>query len=37
MGAKLHTVVCKGTVTLSATQKAIVTGWTTALSRLGPA
>ncbi|MFE9601492.1 hypothetical protein [Streptomyces hokutonensis] len=32
---KLHTAVCKGTVTLSAAQKAIVTDWTTALSRLG--
>jgi hypothetical protein len=32
---KLHTAVCKGTVTLAAAQKAIVTDWTTALSRLG--
>ncbi|MFG2785940.1 hypothetical protein ACGFY7_50035 [Streptomyces prunicolor] len=32
---KLHTAVCKGAVTLSAAQKAIVTDWTTALSRLG--
>ncbi|MFJ4627016.1 hypothetical protein [Streptomyces sp. NPDC088847] len=32
---KLHTSVCKGTVTLSAAQKAIVTGWTIALSVLG--
>jgi len=32
---KLHTAVCKGTVTLTAAQKAIVTDWTTALSRLG--
>lgn len=32
---KLHTAVCKGQVTLAAGQKAIVTDWTTALSRLG--
>jgi len=32
---KLHTAVCKGTVTLAAAQQAIVTDWTTALSRLG--
>jgi len=32
---KLHTAVCKGTVSLAAAQKAIVTDWTTALSRLG--
>jgi hypothetical protein len=32
---KLHTAVCKGQVTLAAAQKAIVTDWTTALSRLG--
>ncbi|WP_416962318.1 hypothetical protein [Streptomyces sp. Agncl-13] len=32
---KLHAAVCKGTVTLAAAQKAIVTDWTTALSRLG--
>ncbi len=32
---KLHTAVCKGKVTLSAAQQAIVTDWTTALSRLG--
>ncbi|WP_245879245.1 hypothetical protein, partial [Streptomyces reticuliscabiei] len=32
---KLHTAVCKGTVTLAAAQKAIVTDWTTALTRLG--
>jgi hypothetical protein len=32
---KLHTAVCKGTVTLAAAQKAIVTDWTTALNRLG--
>ncbi|MEV8543685.1 hypothetical protein [Streptomyces sp. NPDC051572] len=32
---RLHTAVCKGTVTLAAAQKAIVTNWTTALSRLG--
>ncbi|MFC8361203.1 hypothetical protein ACFUIY_15180 [Streptomyces griseorubiginosus] len=31
---KLHTAVCKGQVTLAAAQKAIVTDWTTALSRL---
>ena len=31
---KLHTAVCKGHVTLAAAQKAIVTDWTTALSRL---
>ncbi|MFE9443456.1 hypothetical protein ACFYO2_31750 [Streptomyces sp. NPDC006602] len=31
---KLHTAVCKGTVTLAAAQKAIVTDWTTALSVL---
>lgn len=32
---KLHTAVCKGTVSLAAAQQAIVTDWTTALSRLG--
>ncbi|WSQ15194.1 hypothetical protein OG604_50070 [Streptomyces sp. NBC_01231] len=32
---KLHTAVCKGTVTLAAAQKAIVANWTTALGRLG--
>lgn len=32
---KLHTAVCKGTVTLAAAQNAIVTDWTTALSGLG--
>ncbi|MFD4562806.1 hypothetical protein ACFWP5_52395 [Streptomyces sp. NPDC058469] len=32
---KLHTAVCKGKVTLTAAQQAIVTDWTTALSRLG--
>ncbi|WP_328674898.1 hypothetical protein [Streptomyces sp. NBC_00343] len=32
---KLHTAVCKGQVTLAAAQKAIVSDWTTALSRLG--
>ncbi|MET7685625.1 hypothetical protein [Streptomyces sp. NPDC005423] len=32
---KLHTAVCKGTVTLAAAQQAIITDWTTALSRLG--
>ena len=32
---KLHTAVCKGTVTLAAAQQAIVTDWTTALSRSG--
>ncbi|MCI3273426.1 hypothetical protein [Streptomyces cylindrosporus] len=33
---KLHTAVCKGQVTLAAAgQQAIVTDWTTALSRLG--
>jgi hypothetical protein len=32
---KLHTAVCKGKVTLAAAQKAIVTDWTTALSRFG--
>ncbi|WP_369192593.1 hypothetical protein [Streptomyces sp. R08] len=32
---KLHTAVCKGQVILAAAQKAIVTDWTTALSRLG--
>ncbi|MFD3619508.1 hypothetical protein ACFWWT_30580 [Streptomyces sp. NPDC058676] len=31
---KLHTAVCKGTVSLAAAQKAIVTDWTTALSVL---
>ncbi|WP_369228990.1 hypothetical protein AB5J56_00800 [Streptomyces sp. R21] len=31
---KLHTAVCKGTVTLAAAQRAIVTDWTTALSSL---
>jgi hypothetical protein len=32
---KLHTAVCKGKVTLAAAQQAIVTDWTTALSRFG--
>ena len=32
---KLHTAVCSGKVTLKAAQQAIVTDWTTALSRLG--
>jgi hypothetical protein len=32
---KSSSAVCKGTVTLAAAQKAIVTYWTTALSRLG--
>lgn len=32
---KLHTAVCKGTVTLAAAEQAIVTDWTTALSRFG--
>ncbi|MFI1768924.1 hypothetical protein ACH41H_43795 [Streptomyces sp. NPDC020800] len=32
---KLHTAVCSGKVTLMAAQQAIVTDWTTALSRLG--
>ncbi|MFJ9566014.1 hypothetical protein ACIRQQ_39030 [Streptomyces fuscichromogenes] len=32
---KLHTAVCAGKVTLAATQQAIVSDWTTALSRLG--
>ncbi|MFJ1973844.1 hypothetical protein ACIO93_34880 [Streptomyces sp. NPDC087903] len=32
---KLHTAVCNGTVTLAVAQRAIVTDWTTALSRLG--
>ncbi|MER6062372.1 hypothetical protein [Streptomyces sp. NPDC001792] len=32
---KLHTAVCAGKVTLAAAQHAIVTDWTTALSRLG--
>ncbi|MET7694564.1 hypothetical protein ABZT06_42745 [Streptomyces sp. NPDC005483] len=31
---KLHTAVCKGQVTLSAAQTAIVTDWTTALTAL---
>ncbi|MFD3499446.1 hypothetical protein [Streptomyces sp. NPDC058678] len=31
---KLHTAVCKGTVSLAAAQKTIVTDWTTALSVL---
>ncbi|MEU9456426.1 hypothetical protein [Streptomyces sp. NPDC048277] len=31
---KLHTAVCAGRVTLAAAQQAIVTDWTTALSRL---
>jgi hypothetical protein len=33
--SKLHTAVCAGQVTLTAAQHAIVTDWTTALSRLG--
>ncbi|MGW1807139.1 hypothetical protein [Streptomyces sp. NPDC002078] len=32
---KLHTAVCSGKVTLQAAQQAIVSDWTTALSRLG--
>ncbi|MFF2133704.1 hypothetical protein ACFVW1_52025 [Streptomyces olivochromogenes] len=32
---KLHTAVCTGKVTLAAAQKAIVTDWSTALSKLG--
>ncbi|SHH28735.1 hypothetical protein [Streptomyces sp. 3214.6] len=32
---KLHTAVCAGQVSLAAAQRAIVTDWTTALSRLG--
>ncbi|MFD5539715.1 hypothetical protein ACFWIJ_18305, partial [Streptomyces sp. NPDC127079] len=32
---KLHTAVCAGRITLAAAQQAIVTDWTTALSRLG--
>ncbi|MER6739076.1 hypothetical protein [Streptomyces puniciscabiei] len=32
---KLHTAVCSGKVTLQAGQQAIVSDWTTALSRLG--
>ncbi|MFH7340787.1 hypothetical protein [Streptomyces sp. KHY 26] len=32
---KLHTAVCSGKVTLRAAQQAIVTDWTTALSKLG--
>ncbi|MFI6658192.1 hypothetical protein ACIBL8_22015 [Streptomyces sp. NPDC050523] len=32
---KLHTAVCAGQVSLAAAQQAIVTDWTTALSRLG--
>ena len=32
---KLHTAVCAGQVTLAAAQRAIVTDWTTALTRLG--
>jgi len=31
---KLHTAVCNGTINLAAAQQAIVTDWTTALSRL---
>ncbi|MFJ9150645.1 hypothetical protein ACIRP7_21780 [Streptomyces sp. NPDC102270] len=31
---KLHTAVCKGTVTLAAAQQAIATDWTTALNTL---
>lgn len=31
---KLHTAVCKGQVTLTAAQQAIVTDWTTALTAL---
>ncbi|GAA0395605.1 hypothetical protein [Streptomyces luteireticuli] len=33
--SKLHTAICSGTVTLGAAQQAIVTDWTTALTRLG--
>ncbi|WP_341867923.1 hypothetical protein [Streptomyces misionensis] len=33
--SKLHTAVCSGKTTLKAAQQAIVTDWTTALSRLG--
>ncbi|WP_373034477.1 hypothetical protein [Streptomyces sp. NRRL B-2790] len=32
---KLHTAVCSGKVTLKAAQQAIVSDWTTALSRIG--
>lgn len=32
---KLHTAVCKGTVTLAKAQSAIVADWTTALADLG--
>lgn len=32
---KLHTALCAGQVSLAAAQHAIVTDWTTALSRLG--
>ncbi|MGW2322845.1 hypothetical protein ACWDBP_32760 [Streptomyces sp. NPDC001233] len=35
VGTELHTAVCSGKVTLKAAQNAIVTDWTTALSRLG--
>ncbi len=33
--SKLHSAVCSGKTTLKAAQQAIVTDWTTALSRLG--
>ncbi|MFI1607620.1 hypothetical protein ACH4YN_36830 [Streptomyces griseofuscus] len=33
--SKLHTAVCSGKTTLRAAQQAIVTDWTTALSKLG--
>jgi hypothetical protein len=33
--SRLHTAVCDGKVTLAAAQRAMVTDWTTALSRLG--
>ncbi|MFJ2841679.1 hypothetical protein ACIPD2_08330 [Streptomyces griseofuscus] len=33
--SKLHTAVCSGKITLRAAQQAIVTDWTTALSKLG--
>ncbi|WP_394816004.1 hypothetical protein [Streptomyces gibsoniae] len=32
---KLHTAACSGKVTLAGAQQAIVTDWTTALSKLG--
>ncbi|MFE2103785.1 hypothetical protein [Streptomyces sp. NPDC059468] len=35
VASKLHTAVCSGKVTLAAAQQAIVSDWTTALTRLG--